>query len=422
MLLAACRTEAGLGFRPPRYLTYRLAAFRSSGIRLGHRIAWHTMLPVVSRSPIVPRGGFLLRTERGDLRFLARRVLGGPAAGLVVSARILASVTGDDSERRAALAAWRRLLASPGLTWLFDPDTVALTAADIVDEPGAAERLREGPIGSSVELPLSVADVAHDAETRQGLLQATWAQQAGAAALSAPYVPHTRGDDLPTDVNLELVRSTARADGRPTAAWLQATVGTLTSGEIAPLARRYAAAGADVALLRIEGVTERDATARHVEAYVRAIQAFEAAGVQAVPDCVGRLGPVLVAAGATAFTAGSWHFRGVGRERLPRRQRGGGSAPVPYELPGRLRAAGALQLARQARSAWCTVPGCRALAPDATPGDLREHAVHEFAAAATQASVQGVAGMLSLLASEADQLLLGWAQGLRATSARSASS
>jgi hypothetical protein len=368
-----------------------------------------------SLSP-APAGAVFLRPEPDDGTFLSERALRSGITGLILRPRLLLELAGDSKERLGRLRRVRAVLAKPSTMWLLDPETSGLTAPAITEEDAAA-RLRQTAIAQSVELPLNLATLA-DPDVMQVLLEATWALQAGAAALTAPYFRITTGDELLIALNLELARRTALADERATMAVLEANVGALTSGSLTRIAARLRACGVDLVMLRVVGCKE-DAPARHVASYLRLARELTAAGLEVICDQVGRLGPVLVAGAGAAFSTGSWHYRSVPYDLIPRKGGGGGSQPIPYELPGRWRSSSPA-LARNLPAARCSVGSCRALDPKAGPADQREHFLHTVVAAAEQARDNPIETILSSLTASGDATAAGWAAALREVQAESA--
>jgi hypothetical protein len=357
-----------------------------------------------------------LRPEPDDGTFLTARALRSGIEGLILRPRVLLLLDEDSEERRARVGRVRALLARPSTVWLLDPETSGLIAAGIRDEDAAA-RLRETAIARSVELPLDL-DTLSDPDVQQALLESTWALQTGAAALTAPYFRVTRGDDEVVELNLELARRTAPVDDRPTMAVLEANVGAVTSGSLAGIAARMRASGVNIVMLRVVGCKE-DATQRHAASYLRLARELTTAGLQVICDQVGRLGPVLVAGAGAAFSTGSWHYRSVPYDLTPRSGGGGGSQPIPYELPGRWRSTSPA-LARSLPAARCPVEGCRALEPNATPADQREHFLHTVVTAAEQARDSGVEAIIDTLIHSGDPTAAGWVAALREVQAESA--
>jgi hypothetical protein len=174
----------------------------------------------------------------------------------------------------------------------------------------------------------------------------------------------------------------------------------------------------DLVMLRVVGCKE-DAPARHVASYLRLARELTAAGLEVICDQVGRLGPVLVAGAGAAFSTGSWHYRSVPYDLIPRKGGGGGSQPIPYELPGRWRSSSPA-LARNLPAARCSVGSCRALDPEACPADQREHFLHTVVAAAEQARDSPIETILSSLTASGDATAAGWAAALREVQAESA--
>ncbi len=368
-----------------------------------------------SVSPVSP-GDVFLRPEQDDETFLSGRGLRSGVAGLILRPRQLLVAARDGEERRGRVARLKGLLSKPSTVWFMDPETACLVDPEIRNEPGA-RRMRESAIALSVHLPLQ-RDTLEENEIQQGLLEATWGVQAAAAALTAPYFRIARGDDVAVTLNLELLRRTALSDERPTVAVLEINIGAVTSGWSTGIARRLAKAGADIVLLRVVGCKE-DAPQRHAAAYLRLACELGASKLQVICDQVGRLGPVLVAGAGAAFSTGSWHYRSVPRDLTPRSGGGGGSPAIPYELPGRWRSAGP-SLARNLSSARCPVEGCRALKPNATPADQREHFLHTMVASAEEALSGGIDALVSSLTRSGDPVAAGWAHALREVQAESA--
>jgi hypothetical protein len=366
--------------------------------------------------PPAPAGAVFLRPEQDDETFLTARGLRSGVAGLILRPRHLLLTEHDGEERRGRVVRLQALLAKPSTVWLMDPETASLVDPEILNEPGAA-RLRESAIAHSVQLPLQ-RDTLDDEEVQQELLEATWGVQAAAAALTAPYFRIARGDDAVIELNLELLRRTALSDDKSTVAVLEINIGALTSGWIAGIARRLAQAGADVVLLRVVGCKE-DAPQRHAAAYLRLARELRASKLQVICDQVGRLGPILVAGAGAAFSTGSWHHRSVPRDLTPRSGGGGGSPPIPYELPGRWRST-VPALARNLSSARCSVEGCRALEADASPADQREHFLHTMVATAEEALTGDIDALIHSLSTSGDPIAAGWAQALREVQAESA--
>lgn len=370
-------------------------------------------LPAMSPAPA---GAVFLRPEPDDGTFLTARALRSGIMGMILRPRLLLVREEDSEERLARLRRVQGLLARPSTVWLLDPETSGLVAAGITDEDAAA-RLRETAIAESVQLPLDL-DTLAEPDTMQSLLEATWALQAGAAALTAPYFRVTLGDDHVIELNLELARRTTLVDERPTMAVLEANVGVVTSGSLVGIAARMRACGVDVVMLRVVGCKE-DASQRHVASYLRLARELTEAGLQVICDQVGRLGPVLVAGSGAAFSTGSWHYRSVPYDLIPRKGGGGGSQPIPYELPGRWRSSSPA-LARNLPAARCAVKSCCALEPEATPADQREHFLHTVVAAAEQARDSMIETIVDSLAASGDAIAVGWAAALREVQAESA--
>jgi hypothetical protein len=350
-----------------------------------------------------------LRPEPDDGTFLTARAMRSGITGLIIRPRMLLELEGDTPERLGRLRRVQGLLAKPSTVWLLDPETSGLIAPAITDED-AAGRLRKTAVAESVKLPLDLGTLA-DPEVKQSLLENTWSLQAGAQALTAPYFRVTSGDEQVIELNLDLARRTALVDDRPTMAVLEANIGAVTSGSLAGIAARMRAAGVDLVMVRVVGCNE-SASQRHVASYLRLAREITAAGLEVICDQVGRLGPVLVAGAGAAFSTGSWHYRGVSYDLIPRKAGGGGSQAVPYEMPDRWRSSSPA-LARSLPDARCAVGNCCALDPKAKPADQREHFLHTVVAAAEQARDNTIETIVDSLIKSGDATAVCWAVALR---------
>ena len=220
------------------------------------------------------------------------------------------------------------------------------------------------------------------------------------------YCPHhispfeRRGDNW-EKLNLQLVADTASlAGGRPLAAFVQAPVSSLTSGQIAAAAVDYASAGVDRAFLRVAGFHPQDAGVQEVRAYRQALDAFTQAGIDAVADSVGRFGLVLAAAGATGFSCGAMHHHYVSSNPLVDADEIFASK-MEYEVPDRWFTM-ARDQARVAAAAGlvpaCPVAACAALRPGSASSDLKEHLVHLYTGSVRDFATAGSAATLQHLA------------------------
>lgn len=372
------------------------------------------MLPGLSF--MVPGAAFL-RPEGDDANFLVNRAPRTGIAGYVMRPRQLGALATDDERYQQRQVRVQALLAEPSTVWLLDPETSCLTDQRVLADEGVVIRIRATAIAQSVALPLDPHALT-DADVQQSLLEATWGLQAGAAALTAPYLRLTAQDSTTTAVNLELLQRTAAADDRPTMAVVEGSIATLTDSRLATLGHRLRAAGADIVLLRIVGSKE-NASAHQVASYIRVARGLRAASLNIICDQVGRLGPLYAASIGAAFSTGSWHYRSIPTDRVPRSGGGGGSQPIFYEMPGRWRAVEPA-MARQLPSARCPVEGCRALTAAAKPGDQREHFLHTITALAETIVEGDLAALLDALEGSGDPILRGWALALRQVYAESA--
>ena len=323
----------------------------------------------------IPAGAVFLRPEMDDAKFLREHAMATGIAGLIVRPRQLHVLESDTAERKQRVDEVKELLAKPGTISIFDPETAALCGIGVDTEDGA-ERLRETPVARCTTIPWT-AELLIDPDRQQHVLEVTWAEGAFADALTAPYVRIARGDDEALELNVEFVRRTAaaaRAEGKPMCAVIEANIGAITSGWLTGIAHPLRDAGADIVLLRVVAFRE-DAGLRHLRACLELVRELRREGLDVICDQVGRVGPVLVAATGCAFSTGSWHFRSVARQLVPKKAGGGGSRAIPYELNADWRDA-PVSLARSLDRARCPIEGCRALEVDATPADLRAHFLH----------------------------------------------
>lgn len=312
---------------------------------------------------------------------------------------------GQDHEELAT--AFRKIDAP----YLVDPDTPALLARGLGEE-GVERRLRLTDAAQLFGLPLQLSTLRDD-KKRLEFINANVGMQAGAAGIVAPYLEVHSKHDPRLGVNLDILRDTIAAvsDGRPVVAVIQTTGHRLRAGFVNEIAPIYAATGVRRVLLRVRRFDPEKATTSEVGAYLDTVGSFAALDVGAVPDCVGRLGPVLVAGGAHAFGTGSRFFRKVAESPI-HNGGGGGGGDLHYEVPGRLRAV--MVSARRSRAVpRCEVQGCAAAGSIVDPTAIRLHNLHTLNEMAKLAAHLGAAGFAAYLSDGGDEREGEWARVLR---------
>lgn len=320
--------------------------------------------------------------------------------------------TGQDHEELAAT--FRRANGQ----YLVDPDTPALCEPGLRDEE-LERRLRLTGAAQAVELPLQFAVIQDDGR-RAHFIAENVGMQVGAAGVVAPYLEVLTERDPRLAINLKMLEETiiAASDGRPVVAVLQTTGHRLRRGLVEQIAPLYAATGVKRLLLRVRRFEPEEATAAEVAAYLDAVASLTALGVRVIPDCVGRLGPVLLADGAHAFSTGSRFFRKVAESPINTGGGNGGGALV-YEVSGRLRAVPVLA-GRSDRVPRCAIPGCHADTARADGAAVRLHNLHALDAVAQLAARLGPAGFAAHLENGGDVREREWARALRERAARAA--
>jgi hypothetical protein len=317
--------------------------------------------------------------------------------------------SGDGSGRdHEELAAAFRSADGP---YLVDPDTPALCASGLLEDE-VERRLRLTDAAQAVELPLQLRTLRDD-QARIDFVNVNVGMQAGAAGVVSPYLEAHRENDPRLAVNLAMLRDTISvvSDGRPVIAVLQTTGYCLRKGFVKDVAPLYAATGVKRVLVRIRRFDPEEATASELTAYLDAIASFAAHNIGIVPDCVGRLGPALVAGGAHAFGTGSRFFRKVADSPI-NTGGGGGGGDLEYEVPGRLRSV-AISARRSSNVPRCMVEGCAARAAILDNGAIRLHNLHALNAVAQLAARLGSAVFAEYLAKDGDEREREWASVLR---------
>jgi hypothetical protein len=231
-----------------------------------------------------------------------------------------------DTVRGAGLDVWR------------DPETAGLCSQTFL-RLCATDRLRETPLAQALDMPLDLSLLTNP-ETRRTAVELVLATQAGSEMLAGPYFDFDRRDGPVHRLNLQMARETVFAvEDQVPGAFLQVTHHRLMTGLLAAVAGDYETIGVRRVVVRVRGLKGERAGRHELLAYLDAIDAFTSRGVETFADCAGKLGPVLVAAGACGFSTGTRFFKCVAEPLL---SIGGG--------------AGGESLAAQPAGAWSEVP------------------------------------------------------------------
>jgi hypothetical protein len=338
-----------------------------------------------------------------------------PFGAAIVYARYLAPYPPDHPRAGQTTTELVDALRAAQLSYVIDPGTPALTKRDIVTAKEGV-RLRQTPMAAAVDLPLRPDDL-RNRQRRERFVDDTLTMQAGAAAVAAPYLEYQRRGPAVLRANLAMTRRcVASAAGQLPVAFVQLTVAAMLAGLLNELAPAYAATGVTRVFIRVRGLDAEAATAREFAAYLDGIASFGAVGVEAIPDCVGRFGPALVAGGAASFSTGAVHFRKVPWPLL-NKSGGGGGVEVFYEVGGGFQA-----VARSARhtAPSCSVPHCLASSPSASLDDLRLHNLHVLRHESQLAAASGAAWYAARLIASGQPQAVVWGELLRARAQRAA--
>ena len=370
------------------------------------------------------RGLFYARLEDRDWTFL--RKLGGtaPFDTAIVRANYLAPYPPEDhrfGERPDRLI---KALAEKEWSWALDPNTAPHA------HPRAAEwttpRAQNCSLAQVKPLPWEPARLAAP-ELSAELVDRAVDLQRSSQELATPYLELKRTVDPELAVNCSLIsRIAERAGDQRVCAFLQTLSSRLLDGSAEESAKRYVDAGAEMVFIRIRRFNPRDLD--QVLAYLKLVEGIEANGVSAVADSTGHFGPVAIAAGAHAFSAGARFFRKVPDALLSKPserddeedgETEGGGPPMLYEHPGRL--AGVHSRDAGAHLARCPDPNCRADNGKGKARYIREHNLHEFRRFGRQAAGEGFrfAGTLRAIGSP-ESLLWATALDQRAAERRAA--
>jgi hypothetical protein len=286
---------------------------------------------------------------------------------------------------------------------LIDPGTPSLMSRAVATHAKAA-RLRATPAARAVELPLTL-DQLRRRKVLDGFVDACLQGQVVSANSAAPYLDFSSTNDERFEANLRMIKRTISTVGPQQAiAFVQMTSAKLRKGVLAETAPAIAATGVRQVILRVRDIGEV-ADSEDLDAYLRAQDAFLAAGLEVIIDCAGRLGPLFVHAGAAGFSTGPMHFRKVAQSLLAVGGGGGGSALRVEEY-----------------SAWrwvdrdvigtselfCPVAGC-AVRASAELDDIREHNLHVLRHLAREMATWDTAAVIKSLRSSGDEIASEWA-------------
>jgi hypothetical protein len=263
------------------------------------------------------RGRFYLRAESDEWDFVRALKPPLPFDAAVINDRYLAEYPDGHARQGEDRDQLVQAFDDKDAPWSVDPDTARL------EQPKSAERqsarAANRPLARAVPLPLSPARLANS-DHIDALVEAAAVHQLGSPAFAAPYLEVAGAEDPRFALNLRLLqRSRELSADRALIAYLQVLRRCLLDGNAAELAQRLADAGADVIFIRVRRFEPEQGSEEEVVAYAGVVRAGERAGARMVADCVGRLGPIIVAAGADGFASNAWHaWLGAGPERANR--------------------------------------------------------------------------------------------------------
>jgi hypothetical protein len=361
----------------------------------------------------VPRGRFYLRCESDEWDFIRALNAPRPFDAAVISDRYLADYPEGHARHGQPRDRLIAALTAQGSHWSVDPDTARLEQAS----SSARQRPRAGnrPLARALSLPLS-AERLGTQEAVDSLVEAGSVHQHGSRAFVAPYLEVAGPADPRFAVNLRLLeRASQLAGDRTLVAYLQVLRGDLMGGGATAVAAALARAGAEVIFIRARRFEAEQASTDELLAYATVIDAATRAGARVVADCVGRLGPALIATGADGFTSNARSFRKVSDDLHP--AGGGGAGELLWELPG---ATTGMALAGGSSPVRCDLGGCPApTGPSENHAAVRVHDLHEFQRLARLAAAEGL-GYAAHLAQSPSPVARGWAQALAELARRAA--
>lgn len=342
---------------------------------------------------------FLLRPAYNDYSFVRKCAQSGPPDAVLLRGRHVAPW--PSTKPRSQRSNGRELIDACVEThtpYIVDPDTTVLTE---VGKPGRASEMPHAQVAAQLSgLPMSPVTLANTSNRAAFVTQAV-AFQAGAAELVAPYFRWDSRHSGWYPLDLQIITDVAAlGDPRPLSAFVHATTAAMVRHEVAAAAADYAKAGAKRAYLRISGFDARQADPATIRAYREAIDAYTGAGLEVVPDAVGRFGVVLSVAGATGFSSGAREFQHVPVDEVSFADEQSG-APSLFEVPRRWFSM-AWDQARHDTAAGviprCAHTGCDALSSPRAAANLKAHNVHLFTAEARAAATMSVPAVRQQLA------------------------
>ncbi len=357
------------------------------------------------------RGRFYLRAEWDEWDFIRGLTAPLPFDAAVVSDRYLSDYPVGHARHGEEREQLIQALEAQGVSWSVDPDTARLEQAKSAQRQSG--RAANRPLARAVALPLN-AERLDSSEPVDALTEAAAVHQLASPAFAAPYLEVDGVDDPRFAVNLRLLRRSRELAGeRALVAYLQVLGSRLLDGSAVHVATRLAGTGADVIFVRVRRLDAEQASEAEVVAYAQVIDAGDQAGVRMVADCVGRLGPVLVATGADGFASNAWRFRKLADDLHPAGG-GGGAGELLWEVPG-----GGFARVAGGSAISCMVPDCPAPVGEGDNVSVRIHNLHEFQRAARQAATEGF-GYASRLAQHPSPVVRGWARALQLLERRAA--
>lgn len=274
-----------------------------------------------------------------------------------------------------------------GVPHLHDPDTWVLPFLTSRENRNCS---RAPLMRSAQSIPVApTPDTFGSDEVLDRFVRATAATQISTALPAAAYFQFESLSDPWLEVSLRAAASAQRLNrGGPIAVFAQVPIQALLDGTLESVAPRYAERlpGGALAFLRVAGFDPQDAHQGDPQvAYLRAVAAWRAVGLEPFADRVGRFGIVALGAGARGMAAGSRVYR-----MLPPGPfwENPFSVKVPhrYQAPDRMDSLPAREaLDRRDRLPRCPVQDCDALRPGSDLVErLRVHHDHLLQAEAFQ--------------------------------------
>jgi len=363
---------------------------------------------------MMANGQIYLRPEHDQWDLIRACAARRPFDAAIVYARYIAPYPAGHPRAGHSPTELTDALRDVEFPYVVDPGTPALAKRDVATAKEAS-RLRESPMVAALDLPLRFADLAGRGR-RDQFVDDTMVAQVGADAVAPPYLEYKhRGPDV-LELNIMMLRRCiASAAEQLPVAFIQLTRAAFLDGLLPRIAPAYAQTGVTRVFIRVRGLEAESASAREFGDYVDAIAAFAGRGVEVVPDCVGRLGPPLIAGGAASFSTGAVYFRKVAVPLL--NKGGGGGVEVFYEVPQ-----GWHEVPRGARhrAPRCFVPGCVAATTTASLDDVREHNLHLLREESRLAAANPAAWYAARLVASGQPDAVAWGEVLREFAQRAA--